>query len=50
MQSFLRDTRAYKTVNVDDNQNNNSWTIGAIICSCCNYNCLVKLHGNVTAT
>ena len=31
MQSFLRETRAYKTVNVDDNQNNNSWTFVAII-------------------
>ena len=31
MQSFLRETRAYKTVNVDDNQNNSSWTFVAII-------------------
>ena len=31
MQSFLRETRAYKTVNIDDNQNNNSWTFVAII-------------------
>ena len=31
MQSFLRETRAYKTVDVDDNQNNNSWTFVAII-------------------
>ena len=31
MQSFLRETRAYKTVNVDDNQNDNSWTFVAII-------------------
>ena len=31
MQSFLRETRSYKTVNVDDNQNNNSWTFVAII-------------------
>ena len=30
MQSFLRETRAYKTVNIDDN-NNNSWTFVAII-------------------
>ena len=31
MQSFPRETRAYKTVNIDDNQNNNSWTFVAII-------------------
>ena len=31
MHSFLRETRAYKTVNVDDNQNNSSWTFVAII-------------------
>ena len=31
MQSFLRETRAYKTVNVDDNQNINNWTFVAII-------------------
>ena len=31
MQSFLREARAYKTVNVNDNQNNSSWTFVAII-------------------
>ena len=31
MQSSLRETRAYKTVNIDDNQNNSSWTFVAII-------------------
>ena len=31
MHSFLRETRAYKMVNVDDNQNNSSWTFVAII-------------------
>ena len=31
MQSFLRETRAYKTVKVNDNQNYNSWTFVAII-------------------
>ena len=31
MQSFLRETRAYKTVNVDDNQNNSSWTFVTMI-------------------
>ena len=31
VRSFLRETRAYKTVNIDDNQNNNSWTFVAII-------------------
>ena len=31
MHSFLRETRAYKTVNVDDNQNNSSWIFVAII-------------------
>ena len=31
MQNYLRETRAYKTVNVDDNQNNSSWTFVAII-------------------
>ena len=31
MQSFLRETRACNTVNIDDNQNNSSWTFVAII-------------------
>ena len=31
MQTFLRETRAYKTVKFDDNQNDNSWTFVAII-------------------
>ena len=31
MQSFLRETKAYKTVNIDYNQNNSSWTFVAII-------------------
>ena len=31
MQSFLRETRAYTTVKVDDDQNNSSWTFVAII-------------------
>ena len=31
MQSFLRETRAYKTFNVDNNQNNTSCTFVAII-------------------
>ena len=31
MQSFLRETRAFQTVNVDDNQNINNWTFVAII-------------------
>ena len=29
--SFLRETGAYKTVSVDDNQNNSNWTFVAII-------------------
>lgn len=31
MQSFLRETRAYKTVDFDDTQSSNSWTFVAVI-------------------
>ena len=31
MQSFLRETRAYKTINFDDENTENKWTFVAVI-------------------
>lgn len=31
MQSFLRETRAYKTINFDDDESSNNWTLVAVI-------------------
>ena len=31
MQNFLRETRAYKTINFDDDESSNNWTLVAVI-------------------
>ena len=31
MQNFLRQTRAYKTINFDDDDSSNNWTLVAVI-------------------